>query len=409
MRNTNEKADDDLKRWCQLYKKFVINGGQHLVQVIMDASIQSRQSYLKNLDSKLITHLLAKSKLEESDYLSAYGQLWLLDATFKHPSTPPIIDCLNSRYLMVHSEQHPIIKAIPKNLRFKLDSETGNNAVLELYYHWLDIGSSHLSFNYSETFNALTGQLTIALSPIADYQEMQWQYKDHYFWCTGAENEPELWNRIAQVLEQSYQQGVAVLLFPELVMTENLQKQISAWLKKHNAFETVIYLVVAGTRHVFINDKKYVNRCTVFDFIGDVLWEQDKSQRFELPANDAKALLQAEHDVYEPNHLAEQVVIYRSKLGRIATPICLDFIKADGLWQKLAVDLFLVPAMSKNLKRFQDSSKQAGNRWGSAVFVCNASPNDKNSVTVYLPSKEAKEFTQHSEHLFIINVDIDVN
>jgi predicted amidohydrolase len=407
--NVNEKADDDLKRWCQLYKKFVINDEQHLVQVIMDASIQSRESCFKKIDSRLITKLLAKSDLEESDYLSAYGQLRQLDEMLQHPQFPPIVDCLDSRYLMVHSEQHPIIKAIPEDLRFKLDSETGNNAVLGLHYHWLDIGSSHVSFNCSETFNALTGQLTIALSPIADYQEMQWQYEDRYFWCTGAKNEQELWNRIAQVLEQSYQQGVDVLLFPELVMTENLQKQISAWLKKHNAFETVIYLVVAGTRHVFINDKKYVNRCTVFNFIGDVLWEQDKSQRFELPANDAKALLQAEHDVYEPNHLAEQIVIYRSKLGRIATPICLDFIKADGLWQKLAVDLFLVPAMSKNLKRFQDSSKQAGNRWGSAVFVCNAAPNDKNSVYVYLPSKEAKEFSQHSEHLFTIDVDIDMN
>lgn len=404
-----------LKSWCQLYKKFIINNGQHLANIINSEPAQSLQSYLMvAIDLKIINELLKKSEFENSDYLNAYGQLKALESTFKHPLNPPIVS-LDTCYMLVYSEQHPIIKAIPESLRFQADKDIGNDAILSLRYQWVNIGRSQLSFNHSDAFDGLKKTLTIALSPIASYQDMNWQHKDKYFWCSDAKDEQALESRIIEVLKMAYQRGVGMLLFPELVMTKNLQQKISVWLKQYNAFEPMICLVVAGTRHVFIEHEKYANRCTVLNCIGDVLWEQDKSQRFELTADIAQALLNVDSAVFEPSHFTEKFVICRTELGRIATPICLDFIKADGLWQKLAIDIFLVPSMSSGLSRFELSSKLAGNRWGSAVFVCNTKPDDtkpdydKNAVHVYLPQKKTKEPTKLSPYLFIKEVDIDMN
>jgi hypothetical protein len=404
-----------LKSWCQLYKQFIINDGQHLANIINSEPAQSLHSYLMvAVDLKIINELLKESEFENSDYLNAYGQLRALEAKFKHPLNSPIVSS-DTCYMLVYSEQHPIIKAIPDNLRFQADKDIGNDAILDLRYQWVNIGRSQLSFNHSDVFDGLEKTLKIALSPIASYQDMHWQHKDKHFWCSGVKDEQALESRIIEVLKLAYQHGVGMLLFPELVMTENLQQKISDWLKKYNAFEPVICLVIAGTRHVFIGHEKYANRCTVLNFIGDVLWEQDKSQRFELTADIAQALLNADSAVFEPSHFAEKFVMCRTKLGRIATPICLDFIKAEGLWQKLAIDIFLVPAMSSGLSRFELSSKLAGNRWGSAVFVCNTKPDDtkpdydKNAVHVYLPQKKTKEPDKLSSYLFTIDIDIAMN
>lgn len=335
-----------LKSWCQLYKQFIINDGQHLANIINSEPAQSLQSYLMvTVDLKIIGKLIKKSKLTNSDYLNTYGQLKALEATFKHPLNPPIVS-LDTRYMLVYSEQHPIIKAIPENLRFQADKDIGNDPILSLRYQWVNIGHSQLSFNHSDAFDGLEKTLKIALSPIASYQDMHWQHKDKHFWCSGVKDEQALESRIIEVLELAHKHGVGMLLFPELVMTEYLQQKISDWLNEYNAFEPAICLVVVGTRHIFIEDKKYANRCTVFNCIGDVLWEQDKSQRFELTADIAQALLNVDSAVFEPSHLAEKFVICRTELGRIATPICLDFLKADGLWQKLAIDIFLEPVQN---------------------------------------------------------------
>jgi predicted amidohydrolase len=270
-----------------------------------------------------------------------------------------------------------------------------------------------------------TAKLKIGLSPFASSQDMQWTYENDYFWCTGANNESELWDRIIQVLAQSYQENVCILIFPELVVTENLQNQICAWLQQNNIYEPVIRLIVVGTRHVFIDYEKkdYVNRCIVLDSAGEKVrsletgetWEQDKREMFRLNPYKAKELFNIESELLEPSCFSEKAIICSTALGRIATPICLDFIKADGLWQKLPIDIFLVPAMSdgkEGLSRFVNNSLNAGSKWGSVVFVCNAMPHDDNhAVYVYLPNTDNSPSTHKlSPHLlFITELDIDMN
>lgn len=194
-------------------------------------------------------------------------------------------------------------------------------------------------------------------------------------------------------------------------MTETLENQIATWLRDNNGFEPVIRLVVGGSRHVHQPEQNniYSNRCTVFNQIGDPEWQQEKRQSFKLTADEAEAILNIKHGSFEPTGLSNTFTIRHTLLGNVATPICLDFIQ-DEFWAKLPINLFLVPAMSPNLKRFEDACKNAGARWQASAFVCNAKSSDiDKSVLAYIPSKQQPNLTLEQTFLFTVKVKVDMN
>jgi hypothetical protein len=153
----------------------------------------------------------------------------------------------------------------------------------------------------------------------------------------------------------------------------------------------------------------YSNRCTVFNHIGDIEWEQEKRQPFLLTFDEADKLFGIQSPAFEPTQLSQCLVTRNTALGRIATPICLDFL-CDALWKIIPVDVFFVPAMSSGLSRFEDNCRAVGNAWGAAAFVCNAhSKKEQLAVHAYLPTKDALKPKKQAPFLFTVEVDIDMN
>jgi hypothetical protein len=430
--------ENGLKQWCQLYVRFVIEDSQRLSQIIQRSNSEVINSYRMKNNRPLINSLL-KEQLEDKDYLDAFGWLSELEHRLqKLPSTSSLYyDLINqfikttlsdgTCYILANLEEHPILKAIPEKDRFKFDHEMGIRNKLGLRYCWQKMErSQNITMFREDIFDSIDSsqkELKIALSPFANQDDMKWAHDSNDkcgidskipFWCVDANNEKELSNRIDNVLELAKEEGVHVLLFPELVMTESTQVRISTWLK-NNAFDrpsSSILLVIAGTRHVFANGKnQYSNRCTVFNKIGDLQWEQEKCESFDLTAEQTQAFFQTKGIAFEPTQLSKQFLVCRTALGRIATPICLDFL-CENTWKKIPVDVFFVPAMSPNLIRFEYASKGAGKKWGSAVFVCNTQSKqlneNQNSVYTYLPRKSDLQPKEETPHLFIVNVAIDM-
>jgi len=92
------------------------------------------------------------------------------------------------------------------------------------------------------------------------------------------------------------------------------------------------------------------------------LWEQDKRTPFVI--DDPETLRGIKPDcaaakAFEPTILGHTIALRESLIGRLLTPICLDFID-DPLWAELGADIFLVPAMSAGLSRFRDAAKRLG-------------------------------------------------
>jgi predicted amidohydrolase len=340
--------------------------------------------------------------------------------------TPIEVTLNNSRYLLLRRTESPILKAIPEKQRFKPSHSLGTTGTLALHHEWQAIETStKLDMCRSDAFDTLANHLKIGFSPYADGQDMHWACDAHDprginskipFWCCGTKTaEAELLERISGVLAAAYQANVHILLFPELVMTENLQSHISQWLRKNNAFAPQIRLVVAGTRHVHADNpapaNTYSNRCSVFNSVGGLEWQQDKRQSFDLTAEQTQALFGIAAPAFEPTDITQHLTIRNTTLGAIATAICLDFLQ-DKHWKTLPIAIFLVPAMSEGLSRFKDRCRAAGNAWGSTVLVCNAHKDatGNNAVLAYRPEKaDTLQLEATAPFLFTVHIDIKMN
>ncbi len=321
--------------------------------------------------------------------------------------------------MLVSNNESAILRAIPNNKRFKPDNELGDHRFLNLKYNWRPVeNSTEIDYAASVALDFLLDPLRrsvrIGLSPLADNTEMNWDCDeadrrgpagDVPFWCCGAKNEPNLLERLEKVLALARENAVNILIFPELVMTETLQTRLIEILVRDAFAPPVVRLIVAGTRHVHA-DGTFSNRCTVFNHVGEVEWIQDKRQPFTLSAKEAQAKFgPACPGAFEPAKTGDGLTMRKTALGIVASPICLDFIR-DSAWDAMPVQLFLVPAMSDGLSRFQERCRQLGKK-GAAAFICNASP--KNPHVVYQPPKHQPDVTQLSELLFIVDVDIEMN
>jgi hypothetical protein len=416
-------------QWCELYIRIIIKDAHRLAQIIQGCKQAEFQRYLNQTPD--ISSILATEIKSDDHYLMAYACLHNLDAKFWQNPHPYLLNGVieqhfeNTRYILVRNDESPIAKAIEEKNRFKLDNQLGIDGTLNLRHYWQEVqASTTIDGRRSNVFDAFRTRQTIriGLSPLAGYDELRWQcdvtdmrgHGEIPFWCEGAINEGELSQRLTDVLSATLQQKIDILLFPELIMTEALENQIATWLLKNNAFDPVIRLVVAGSRHVQQSEQVniYSNRCTVFNHIGDIEWQQEKRQPFRLTAEEAESILNIKQASFEPTCLSNELRIRYTALGNVATPICLDFFH-DELWAKLPIDLFLVPAMSSKLVRFQDHCRLLGSRRRASVFVCNAKLSDNNkSRFAYIPSREPPVINceQVKEtFLFTIEVNIDVN
>lgn len=423
---TSEEFEARLSEWCGLYVRFVEQDSHRLAGLVSRCSHDRIQKYLNAADSQL-SRLLDANIHEDEDYLIAWGLLKDLETRYQashfQPLNPPAEISLGSkRYLLVSNNESPILRAIPDDERFKLDSELGDHRFLNLKYNWRPVeNSTEIDYAASVALDCLLNPLQkfvrIGLSPLADKTEMNWACDeddrrgpagDVPFWCCGARNEPELLERLEKVLALARENAVNILIFPELVMTETLQTRLIEILLRDAFAPPVVRLIVAGTRHVHADDT-FSNRCTVFNHLGEVEWTQDKRQPFTLSATEAQALFSSPTcpAAFEPAKTGDGLTMRKTALGIVASPICLDFIH-DPAWDAMPVQLFLVPAMSDGLSRFQERGRQLGKK-GAAAFICNASRTA--SHVVYRPSKlkHQPDVTQLSELLFIADVDIEMN
>lgn len=413
-----------LEQWCRLYVRFVRQDSHRLASLVSQCPHGRLQECL-NADASQLQHLFEADAQKDEDYLLAWGLLKNFETRyqashFQPLSPPPQVSLDGDRYLLVINNESPILRAVPKDKRFKLDSELGDHGFLNFKHNWHPIEKS-TEIDYAASvaldflLNSLRRPIRIGLSPLAEKTDMAWACDktdrrgpagNVPFWCCGAMNESNLLERLRKVLALARESAVNILIFPELIMTEASQTCLTETLERE-AFDPVVRLVVAGTRHV-LADGTFINRCTVLNHLGEVEWEQDKRQQFALSAREAQAVFGPTCPAaFEPAKTGDGLAMRKTALGIAASPICLDFIH-DPAWDAMPVQLFLVPAMSDGLSRFQERCRQLG-RKGAASFICNASRTEPQLV--YRPSKPQyqPEVTKQHELLFTVDIDIEMN
>lgn len=176
--------------------------------------------------------------------------------------------------------------------------------------------------------------------------------------------------RVESALQAANEAGAHLLIFPELSLNGTHIEHLQALMcQPGNGVE----LVVAGSQHIERSSGEWVNRSTVLDRDGDVLWIHDKVLRYGSRNRRGG-------DLVEDIRLGDVLVLVETSVARIASVICLDFLcdKAlHSLYQSAAPNLFLVPAMSPKLDDFRSRATSFAASLQAISIVSNSALNPK--------------------------------
>ena len=343
-----------------------------------------------------------------------------------HPCDPRVF--VHHPPVFTAGQNHALLPPLRRTTRstdpaalFPLATDLAVDGTLKLGYRWLPLQAADKLVWRHVALDALRGvsPLRIGLAPFAAADAMDWKADaqdvrapDHRVpvRCHGALTPEQLWASVETLLAAASAQNIHLLLMPELVVDEGLLQRCRDWLRRNNPRHRHPRLVVAGSRHC-ADGGEFANRCTVLDFIGNILWEQDKRSPFVIDDADELRRLCPEDTpakVFEPTALGRTLVVAESVIGRLLTPICLDYIEGD-LWRDLGADIYLVPAMTKTLGRFALCAEDLGGRHGAATFVCNAQTGGNQRCLAYLPVKGGTKVAVapvEGHALFIVEVPL---
>lgn len=194
------------------------------------------------------------------------------------------------------------------------------------------------------------------------------------FIVEGTRNEAGQIAFIQRVLERCQQEGVSILVLPELRVSPSIRAALVEWLLDLDGVPT-LGLVVAGSWHV-LDDGRYVNRCDTLGPRGEVLWSNDKLADYEISSDavakkpDLLALL--EGSGREDIRRGSTLQIADTTIGRLTTAVCAGFFHgpAEAVMKASGANLFLVPAMSPKTGDMVTLAEQL-TRYRAGTFLAN--------------------------------------
>jgi len=215
---------------------------------------------------------------------------------------------------------------------------------------------------------------------------------------------PKAREALDQILQNCSERQIDILCFPELTLDTDLLRHLQTKLATQNTTRHPA-LVLSGSFHLSQTDG-WVNRSALLDSQGRILREQDKCVAFPLKPKEAAAMDDAFRDLlgidegggYEDIDVSAELNVIDSPIGRLSTPICLDFCGSElrELLVACQVNLLLVPAMTPGMGRFPRRAREFGDRNRATTFAVNSSwlmrqldkeLADENLFVAYVPTK----------------------
>ena len=165
------------------------------------------------------------------------------------------------------------------------------------------------------------------------------------FWVAAHEPK-EYRERITNGLKLVDDAGAIVVILPELMSSEKLEREVEERLQADPCRS--LRLIVLGSCHIDAQDRK-ANQCSILDRRGDVIWRQNKREPFQFPPEDKHRANQREWIVTEGS---KQILMMTSH-GGIAVQVCKDFLPESmrQLLCKLGCRWFLVTGHDSTLAR----------------------------------------------------------
>jgi predicted amidohydrolase len=193
--------------------------------------------------------------------------------------------------------------------------------------------------------------------------------------------------QLQRVLRQCRDQGVSILVLPELRMPPNFVQTVAEFLREQSFSDLRagrgLLMVAAGSWHVRDQTgEKWVNRVPVLDHSGKRIWEHDKLARYHITGENVqgeagKALAAAfglnERGGVEGIETGEALQFCETSIGRVAAAICVGYFhkELEPLLMESRAEVFLVPAMSPTTTDLASRAGELLRSHRACTFVAN--------------------------------------
>lgn len=181
-------------------------------------------------------------------------------------------------------------------------------------------------------------------------------------------------NKLHSILQSAFEKDVDILIFPELTVDHDAYTSIVDWLGDHNNPEK-IKLVVAGSFHKQHAARGYVNRSTMLNYAGHVVWESRKRTPFATTGKYLKNSSDSTIDskkVYAEKIQTDFLFVFAdTPIGRMSTLICLDFLPGfDTVLKRVVCGYIFVPAMTTSITQFETAAGVYGEQHHVLSAIC---------------------------------------
>ncbi|MEK7432090.1 MAG: hypothetical protein AABZ74_03070 [Cyanobacteriota bacterium] len=243
--------------------------------------------------------------------------------------------------------------------------------------------------------------------PIYNIKEIQLNSEKKGIYYYSISNNELIDSEITKILEESYKENISIVLLPELFVYESSRQLISNWLKYNNE-EQKIFMVIAGSMHIFDNsNNNCINESIIYDCYGKKIHSQSKISAFK----------EDNYIEYLQSSINNKFLCVDSSIGRFSISICLDFIDDNNfllLNKEFFVNINFVPSLSKKLETFKNIAKNQGKLYNASTFCSNTisesnKSNDKGFI--YFPIKSSSKSCieiplTHKNNLYYLKVKL---
>lgn len=246
-----------------------------------------------------------------------------------------------------------------------LDRETLNYMIwdkehIEKYPMWiyrLD-GKSPIAKQFYEREQITLGIVPFTNKKLDDLLEVKCEKRVFYIERVFEEAEEELKSRYENICSRCENKDIDFLVFPEMLMTENIVSSIKKDYKRQSP-----RIIINGSIW-----KDFTNKTVITDGRGKNIFCYYKKEPFKFQKGDKEY-----KECLDQSKNREYSVMEIEGLGRIGIGICKDLINEDvKLFHKyIGTNMLIIPAYTKSMD-LQASAEELSQEYNCVVVVANA-------------------------------------
>lgn len=216
--------------------------------------------------------------------------------------------------------------------------------------------------HFRETGEVIFGLVPFTSIPLQSIFDLKFKGKTFYIEGMHAEPEKELRKCYEMVCRKSREEGIDFLVFPEMMMTENILLRDNALLARERKKERKSSFIINGTIW-----KDFANQSIVTEGNGEKIFSYYKKEPYILERNGIEY-----REFLDKEKNKSYVIMEIEGVGRIGIGICRDLIseKVKLFHKHMGTDILFIPACTDS-RDMLASAEELSKEYNCIVVLAN--------------------------------------